>query len=151
MHGGVHTAELAAGCERRCVAGGEVRQGEASVRDRCERRCSSVGVRRCSLPENEALPCAFFRAHGKKTLGKKLFVVRFYVGTRQTNSCAFFCGARQTFFPSAIKPVSLFVVFAMWCCKTYDKRISLSCAKEKRTTNIYLCVRFTTTRGKVFF
>jgi hypothetical protein len=81
----------------------------------------------------------FSGARQKKRSVKKLFAVRFYLGARQTNSllCAFLWRTTNIFSP-AIKSVSLFVVFAVQCCKTHGKRISLPCAKEKHGTHISL-------------
>jgi hypothetical protein len=63
-----------------------------------------------------SLSCVFSIAHGKqKMLGKKLFVVRFYISARQQIVCRVFFGWRTAnfFFPHTVTSVTLYVVFAV--------------------------------------
>jgi hypothetical protein len=63
-----------------------------------------------------SLPCVFSIAHGKqKTLGKKLFAVRFYISARQTNSLpfVFWVAYGKLFPPPTVTSVTLYVSFAV--------------------------------------
>jgi hypothetical protein len=72
-----------------------------------------------------SLSCVFSIAHGKqKMLGKKLFVVRFYISARQQIVCRVFFGWRTALFFSHT-PLHLLPYTS-----------SLSCAIEKRMAKI---------------
>jgi hypothetical protein len=83
-----------------------------------------------------------------------LFAVRFFLNARQRNSlsCIFFLGARQTHPPTGCcpRPQPLTCALSLPCARTRRtiKTISLPCAVGKCTTNYLFAVHFPTAHDK---